>query len=65
MSDETHTLSLFEPDDKQFRVSSVMDAINRRFGQQSVYLASVHEVRNSAPTRIAFSNTGIPDLLDF
>jgi DNA polymerase IV len=65
MPDETHTLSLFEDDDKKYRASKIMDEINRRFGQQSVYLASVHEVRNAAPTRIAFSNTGIPDLLDF
>jgi hypothetical protein len=42
-----------------------MDQINRRYGQQSVYLASIHAVRDAAPQRIAFSNTGIPDLQDF
>jgi DNA polymerase IV len=63
--DELHTPSLFESDEKAYRASTVMDEINRRVGQQSVYLASVHDIRNAAPTRLAFSNTGIPDLLDF
>jgi DNA polymerase-4 len=63
--DELHTLSLFEDDQKKARISNVMDQINRRYGQQSVYLASIHAVRDAAPQRIAFSNTGIPDLEDF
>ena len=37
-----------------------MDAVNERFGANSVYFASMHETRDTAPLRIAFTN--IPDV---
>jgi DNA polymerase IV len=37
-----------------------MDAINERVGPNSVYFASMHEAREQAPMRIAF--THIPDI---
>lgn len=61
--DEQHSLSLFENDERQFRLSSVVDTLNDRFGQRTVYLAGIHSVRDTAPTRIAF--TSIPDLKEF
>jgi len=33
-----------------------MDRLNARFGAQTIYLGSVHEVRDDAPPRIAFTN---------
>jgi DNA polymerase-4 len=63
--DELHTLSMFESDEKKFQLCKTMDEINRRWGQQTVYFGAVHDVRRAAPTRISFSCSGIPDLLEF
>jgi len=35
--DELHTLSLFEDDEKRHRISTVVDELNQRYGQNSVY----------------------------
>jgi len=51
---------LFAGQDEQTRLSKAMDAINRKYGADSVYPASMHDARSSAPRRIAFGN--IPDL---
>jgi len=56
--DHLHTLSLFE-DKKRVRLSKAMDAINARFGTDTVYFGGIHNVKQAAPTRIAF--TSIPD----
>jgi len=56
--DEVHTLALFE-DDKRRRISSAMDAINAKFGTDTIYFAGIHAAKAAAPTRIAF--TSIPD----
>jgi DNA polymerase-4 len=61
--DEVHSLSLFENDETRHRVSVVMDELNRRFGQHTIYLGALHGLRNAAPTRISF--TSIPELVDF
>jgi DNA polymerase IV len=63
--DEMHTLSMFDSDEKRYRASLVMDLINRRFGRNTIYPASVHYVKSAAPTRVAFTNVGIPDLTEF
>jgi hypothetical protein len=31
--DELHTLSLFEDDEKRYRISTVVDELNQRYGQ--------------------------------
>jgi DNA polymerase-4 len=61
--DELHTLSLFEDDEKRYRISTVADELNQRYGQNAVYFGGIHSVLDSAPTRISF--TSIPDLDDF
>ena len=61
--DELHTLSLFEDDEKRYRISTVTDELNQRYGQNAVYLGGIHSVLDSAPTRIPF--TSIPDVDDF
>jgi DNA polymerase-4 len=63
--DELHTLSLFETDDKKYKMSLAMDRLNQKFGRNTVYLGSVHNIKSAAPTRVAFSNTGIPELWEF
>ena len=53
------TLPLFPEDRLRERLAKAMDSINARFGQNTVYFAEIHKVRQSAPTRISF--TQIPD----
>ncbi len=57
------TLSLF--DDAQqvqddAKLNSTLDALNQRFGKNTLYYATAHEALDSAPMRIAFNR--IPDL---
>ena len=53
-------LPLFEGDQKRVRLARSMDAVNAKFGANSVYLAGMHTTRDSAPIRIAFGT--VPDL---
>jgi DNA polymerase-4 len=58
-----HTLSLFsdlETESRRTRLSATMDAINLKFGTDTLFPASMLLARAAAPTRIAF--TSIPDL---
>jgi DNA polymerase-4 len=61
--DELHTLSLFDDDEKRYRLSVIADELNRRYGQNAVYFGGIHSVLDSAPTRISY--TSIPDVEDF
>jgi DNA polymerase-4 len=61
--DSLHTLSLFDDHERQYRLNSVVDALNDRYGQGAVYFANVSSVLDAAPTRIPFSS--IPDLKEF
>jgi DNA polymerase-4 len=61
--DELHTLSMFDDDEKRYRISTVADQLNHRYGQNAVYFGGIHSVLDSAPTRISF--TSIPDVDDF
>ena len=60
--DQLHSLGLFE-DEKRETVSSIMDQINKRFGQHTVYLGGLHGLADAAPTRIPFFS--VPELSDF
>ncbi len=60
--DELHTLSFFD-DEKRETVSSIMDKINKRYGQHTVYLGGLHGLGDAAPTRIPFFS--VPELADF
>ncbi len=54
------TPSLFVEDRRALAAAQAMDEANLQFGANKVYFASMHEARNSAPLRIAFTN--IPDV---
>ncbi|MFH1747715.1 MAG: DNA polymerase [Planctomycetota bacterium] len=54
------TQPLFEPERRRVRLSLIIDDLNNRFGEDAVYLGSMHNARRTAPMRISFTN--IPDL---
>ncbi len=56
----TTTLPLFVEDRQASQAARTMDAVNAVFGTGSMYFASMHETRNAAPLRIAFTN--IPEI---
>jgi DNA polymerase-4 len=56
-------MSLFDDDDRQQRLSRVIDELNQRFGKSAVYFANIQTVLDAAPTRISF--TSVPDLREF
>ena len=61
--DHLHTLSLFEgleSETRRTRLSSTMDALNHKYGIDTLMPASMLLAKAAAPTRIAF--TSIPDL---
>jgi hypothetical protein len=60
--DEFHTLGFFD-DEKRETVSNIMDQINKRYGQHTVYLGGLHGLGDAAPTRIPFFS--VPELADF
>lgn len=53
-------MPLFVEEQQASRATATMDAVNAEFGRGSMYFASMHETRDAAPTRIAFSH--IPEL---
>lgn len=59
VADDQHNLSFFE-DNKHLKLSKTLDAIQRRFGKESVFFAGAKSAQTAAPLRIAFTN--IPDL---
>jgi DNA polymerase-4 len=56
----TTTLPLFAEDRRASQAARTMDAVNAVFGTGSMYFASMHETRDAAPIRIAFTN--IPEI---
>ena len=54
--------SLFTEERKRVRLSRIIDDLNARFGENAVYLGSMHNSRGTAPMRISFTN--IPELPD-
>lgn len=57
---ECVTKPLFAEDQAACRAAQTMDAVNHALGPNKLYFASMHDTRESAPMRIAF--TRIPDL---
>ncbi len=61
--DSLHTLSLFHTLDREAgrgQLAAAMDHLNRKYGTETLYFASMHLARAAAPTRIAFQT--IPEL---
>lgn len=59
VSENQHQLSFFG-DERRHEAFKAVDAINEKFGRDTIYVGSLHDRRSSAPTRIAFSR--IPGL---
>ncbi|MGH9617251.1 MAG: DNA polymerase Y family protein [Acidobacteriaceae bacterium] len=61
--DALHTLSLFSTLDREAgrdQLAAAMDQLNKKYGTETLYFASMHLARTTAPTRIAFNT--VPDL---
>lgn len=56
------TQPLFTGEQQRVELSRMMDRINAKYGRDAVHIGTMHEVLDSAPTRIAFSN--VPDFED-
>lgn len=56
-SDFTASLFAEEKSSEQVALSKAVDELNQKFGKNSVYLAGLHEAKDSAPERIAFNKT--------
>lgn len=59
ISDKDRTFSFFD-NPGRIRLSQAVDAINSKYGRDTVFFAGVQLAKVAAPTRIAFTN--IPDL---
>ncbi len=57
-----HQFSFFE-DHRREKVSLVMDELNERFGRDTVYVGTLHEVKGAGASRIAFQR--VPELDEF
>lgn len=62
VADPYATQPLFEAERQRLRLSRIIDDLNARFGENAVYLGSMHDSRESAPLRISF--TVVPELPD-
>jgi DNA polymerase-4 len=60
--DSQRTLGFFD-DPKRDAISTVMDTINKAYGQHTVYMGGLHGLGDAAPTRIPFFS--VPELADF
>lgn len=60
--DSQRTLGFFD-DPKREAISSVMDTINKEYGQHTVYMGGLHGLGDAAPTRTPFFS--VPELADF
>lgn len=54
------TLALFHEGPGREKLNTALDALNQRYGKNTVYFAGAHEALKSAPMRIAF--THVPEL---
>ncbi len=60
VSDRSTSLPLFPAQQRRLNLAKTVDRLNQRFGPDTVYFGAMHESRDAAPTRIAF--TQIPEL---
>lgn len=58
---QERTFSLFD-DTKRQDLSKALDKLNTKYGKDTLYFGGTHEVKSSAPNRIAFTN--IPEVED-
>jgi DNA polymerase IV len=60
MYEDQNTAALFNDYDKSKSLNNAVDLLNKKFGCGSAYFAGSHSAKDSAPSKIAFSQ--IPDL---
>ncbi len=60
ISEYEHQLSLFTNNSRAQKTFKAVDEINARYGKNTIYVGSLHEKMEAAPTRIAFQR--IPGL---
>jgi len=60
VSEETHTPSIFENEDKSSALFSAIDELNLKYGKSALYFGEAHSALESSPARIAFNH--IPDI---
>jgi DNA polymerase-4 len=56
------TASLFESHPQQDALNAVVDALNLRFGKNTLYFGGAHLAKDQAPMRIAFTHVPDPKL---
>jgi len=61
VADGDATLPLFPEEQHRVRLCHAMDRLNAKFGRHTVYPGSMHDVLDSAPMRISFTNIPDPD----
>jgi DNA polymerase-4 len=54
---EEVTPSLFDPTADRALLNKAVDRVNQKYGKNTIYLAGMQKVKNSAPERIAFNKT--------
>ena len=54
---EEFTPSLFDPTEDRAKLSHAVDAVNRKFGKNSVFIAGMDKVKHTAEEKIAFNKT--------
>lgn len=54
--DTMHTESFLEEEQRRGRLSKIMDSLNLKYGNDVLCVGGLHQVREAAPTRIAFSS---------
>ncbi|MEM9399461.1 MAG: helix-hairpin-helix domain-containing protein [Verrucomicrobiota bacterium] len=64
VEENNHTPSLFTQNPKsenRSKLNTLVDQVNKKFGNNTIYFGGAHEALQSAPMRIAFNH--IPDLI--
>lgn len=59
INEQQHQMSLFE-NERSNEMFKAVDKINQKYGKDTVYLSSIHQSIEAAPTRVSFSR--IPEL---
>jgi DNA polymerase-4 len=55
---QNEQISLFSDIEKSKRVSKTLDQINDKFGESTIYPASMFDTEEAAPNRIPFGDPG-------
>ncbi len=65
MPENEHQTSLFADPDNRAQLSSTMDKLNLKYGHSTLHFAAMLPARESAPTRIAFTQIPVQYGIDY